>query len=810
MKLTLSWLKDHLETSATLNEIADTLTRIGLEVEHVDSPADKLKDFVVAYVVEAKQHPNADRLRVCLVDAGGDKPVQVVCGAPNARTGMKGVFSPVGTYIPSKKITLAKGVIRGVESNGMLCSAAELELSEDHDGIIELPDDAPVGTRYVDYAGLDEAVLDINLTPNRPDAAGVHGVARDLAAAGLGRLKDREIKPVAGKYACPVTVKLDFAPADAHLAPAFALRLVRGVRNGPSPEWMQKRLKDIGLRPINALVDITNYLTFDRARPLHVFDAKKVTGNLTVRRAREGDELLALDGKTYKLNADNIVICDDNGVESIAGIMGGEHSGCDESTTDVLIESALWDPGNIARSGRALGIVTDARYRFERGVDPAFCIPGAELATHLVMEFCGGEASELVVAGAVPNFDVTIEFPFSEVQRLTGVSLETSEMSGILEKLGFGLMQQATNAERIHVKIPSWRPDVEGKADLVEEIIRIAGIDRVVSTPMMRPEQIVARPILTLLQKRTRHARRALASRGLVEAVTWSFISNERAILFGGGSPSLALANPIAADLSDMRPSLLPGLVAAAQRNADRGTGDVALFEVGQVFKGDGANDQRINAAGVRRASARPSGAGRHWSGAAGNANTFDAKEDAMALLAALGVATGGLQLTPGAPAWFHPGRSGTLQFGPKNIIGWFGELHPRALESLDVSGPLVAFEIVFDDIPVSKARATKAKGRLELSELMPLERDFAFIVDRAVKSADILRATLGAERALIADANVFDVYEGAGVPEGKKSVGVAVTPQPREKTLTDAEIEIVAGKIIADVSKKTGAVLRG
>ena len=809
MKLTLSWLKEHLDTTASLSEITDTLTRIGLEVEHVENPADKLKDFVVAYVVEAKQHPNADRLCVCMVDYGAGAPIQVVCGAPNARAGIKGVFSPVGTYIPSKKITLAQGIIRGVESNGMLCSAAELELSEDHDGIIELSDDAKVGQRYVDYAGLNEPVIDINLTPNRPDAAGVFGIARDLAAAGLGKLKEAAVEPIAGAFPCPVSVTLDFTPQDAHLAPAFALRLVRGVKNGPSPQWMQKRLKDIGLRPINALVDITNYLTFDRARPLHVFDAKKVAGNLVVRRARDGEEVLALDGKTYKLSSANVVIADDSGVESIAGVMGGEHSGCDENTTDVLIESALWDPHNIARTGRALGIVTDARYRFERGVDPDFCIPGADLATHLVMQLCGGEPSQLLVAGAVPKSERVIEFAFSEVRRLTGLTLETPDMVRILERLGFGLMAQATNAERVHVKIPSWRSDVEGKADLVEEILRIAGVDAIVSTPMPREDQSIGKPILTLLQKRTRQSRRALAARGMVEAVTWSFISAERARAFGGGAPELSLANPIASDLSDMRPSLLPGLIAAAQRNADRGAGDVALFEVGQVFRGAGEKDQRINAAGIRRGAARPAGSGRHWSGASGAVDAFDAKADAYALLAALGVATGGLQLVPGGPAWLHPGRSATLQFGPKNIVGWFGELHPRILDALDASGPLVAFEIVLDDIPAPKARPTKVKGRLDLSDFMPLERDFAFIVDRNVRAGDILKAAQGADRALIADVNVFDLYEGAGIGDGKKSVGIAVTLQPKEKTLTEAEIEAVAGKIVAEVGKKTGAALR-
>jgi phenylalanyl-tRNA synthetase beta chain len=808
MKLTLSWLKDHLDTDASLDEIVETLTRIGLEVEGVEDAGAKLKDFVVAYVVEAKQHPNADRLRVCMVDAGGPAPVQVVCGAPNARAGMKSVFSPPGTYIPGKDMTLGKGVIRGVESLGMLCSYAELQLSDDHDGIIDLPEDAPVGARYVDYAQLGDPVIDINLTPNRSDAAGVHGIAGDLAAAGLGRLKDRPVKPIAGAFPCPVGVRLDFPPEDAHLAPAFALRLVRGVKNGPSPGWMQKRLKAIGLRPINALVDITNYITFDRGRPLHVFDGKKVAGDLVVRRARAGETVLALDGKTYELNPENVVIADGRGVESIAGVMGGEHSGCDEGTTDVLIESALWDPLNIARTGRDLGVATDARYRFERGVDPAFCLPGAELATHLVMELCGGEASQLIVAGRAPEPDKIVDFPFAEVRRLTGLDLPQAEMVTILERLGFSVKLHGEG--RAQVRAPSWRPDIEGKADLVEEIVRIAGVDNVASTPFMRAESTVAAPILTPLQKRTRMARRALAAQGLVEAVTWSFISRQRAEVFGGGKPELALANPIAAELSDMRPSLVPGLLAGAQRNADRGFGDVALFEVGQVFLGAGENDQRMAAAAVRRASAKASGAGRHWSGKAASVDAFDAKADAMAMLAALGAPLGGLHIAQGGPAFLHPGRSGVLQFGPKNVIGWFGELHPRTLEALDVSGPVCAFEIHLDDIPAQKAKATRAKPRLDVSDFMPLERDFAFVVDRAVKAADIVRAAQGADKTLIAGVDVFDVYEGQGVPDGKKSVAIAVRLQPREKTLTDAEIEDVAARIVADVTKKTGAMLRG
>src|SRR5271157_2431668 len=645
MKFTLSWLLDHLDTSASLAEIVDTLTRVGLEVEGVEDPSRKYDGFVVASVIEAKPHPNADRLKVCIVEARGG-PVQVVCGAPNARTGMKGVFSPVGTYIPGKKMTLAKGVIRGVESNGMLCSAAELELSNDHDGIMELPDAAPVGVPYARWAGLDDPVIDVALTPNRPDATGVSGIARDLAAAGLGTLKTPAPRPIEGGFDCSTGVRLDFAPADAHLCPAFALRLVRGVRNGPSPEWMQKRLRAIGLRPISALVDITNYVTFDRGRPLHVFDFAKVEGDLTVRRARRGESVLALDGKTYALDESMVVIADAKGVESIAGIMGGEHSGCDENTRDVLIESALWDPVNIAHTGRKLGIVTDARYRFERGVDPEFCVPGCDLATGLVLELCGGEPSRMVVAGDPSAPPRSIRFPYGEVERLLGVAIPRQEGEAILTRLGFGVGDG-------QVLAPSWRPDVQVKADVVEQILRIAGIDRAPAAPLPRLDDGVAKPVLTLLQRRTRLARRTLAALGLREAVTWSFVSNAAAELFGGGAPSLALANPIAADLSDMRPSLVPGLVAAAERNARRALTDVALFEVGQVFLGPGETDQRVAAAAVRRGRTKADGEGRHWSGAA-SVDVFDAKRDAMAVLAALGANPKAVQVVPGGPrsAW--------------------------------------------------------------------------------------------------------------------------------------------------------------
>ncbi|MBN9061106.1 MAG: phenylalanine--tRNA ligase subunit beta [Rhizobiales bacterium] len=810
MKLTVSWLKDHLDTTADANAIAETLTRVGLEVESIDNPAERLKDFIIGYVVEAKQHPNADRLRVCMVDIGQSAPVQVVCGAPNARTGMKGVFSPPGTYIPGKKITLGKGVIRGVESNGMLCSEAELELSTDHDGIIDLPADAPVGMRYAEWAGLDDAVIDAAVTPNRADALGISGVARDLAAAGLGDLKTRETRPVKGDFPCPVKVTLDFDAREQYLCPAFALRLVRGVTNGPSPEWLQKRLTAIGLRPINALVDITNFLTFDRNRPLHVFDAKKVHGDLVVRRAKRGEELLALDGKTYRFDDTMVVIADGKGVESIGGIMGGEASGCDENTTDVLIESALWNPLNIARTGRALGIHSDARYRFERGVDPGFCLPGLDVATQLVLDLCGGEASQVTLAGGIPDTGRVIDFPWTEVKRLTGLELPRPEMKLTLERLGFHV---SGAGDRVTVTPPTWRADIEGKADLVEEITRIAGLDRVQSRPLPRETDEVVKPVLTLLQKRTRLAKRTLAARGLIEAVTWSFIAEDEAKLFGADTnraATLKLANPIAADLSDMRPSLLPGLLKAAQRNADRGFGDVALFEVGQVFADDTPEGQTIVAAGLRRGLASRHGAGRHWDGGGRPVDAFDAKADAMALLEALGVPTGGLQTAPGGPAWMHPGRSATFRFGPKTVVGSFGELHPRTLAAMGAKGPVVAFEITLDALPAPKVRPTKAKPKLSLSEFQPVSRDFAFVVDRGVAAGDLAKTAQAADRALIEDVTVFDLYEGPGVEAGKKSVALAVTLQPRDKTLTDAEIDAIGARIIAEMAKRYGASLRG
>jgi phenylalanyl-tRNA synthetase beta chain len=801
VKFTLPWLKEHLDTDAALAEIVDKLTMIGLEVEAVEDKATQLKPLVVASVVSAEKHPNADRLRVCMVDTGTGQPIQVVCGAPNARAGMKAVFAPPGTYIPGKNITVGIGKIRDVESRGMLISGAEIEVSDDADGIIDLPADAPVGKLYVEWAGLADPVIEINLTPNRPDCTGVSGIARDLGAASLGTFKDRPPKPVKGTFPCPVKVTIE----SPELCPAFGLRLLRGVKNGPSPDWLQKRLTAIGLRPINALVDITNFITFDRARPLHVFDAARGRGNLTVRRAKNGETLAALDGKTYALDAAMCVIADEAGVESLSGIMGGEATGCDESTKDVLIESALWNELNIAQTGRKLGINSDARYRFERGVDPAFMLPGLELATQLVLNLCGGEASDLVVAGDPTPKEKVIDFPLSELPRLAGLKLTLNDVRRTLEKLGFFAAGQS---EKVKVAVPSWRPDVHGKADIVEEIVRIVGVDRVPSTTFPRGGH-ARKPVLTAIQNRTRKAKRALAARGMTEAVTWSFVSHREAELFDGGKAELALANPIAAELSDMRPSLIPGLLMAAQKNADRGYPDVALFEVGQIFKGDQPDDQLTAATGVRRALAKPEGIGRHWSGTNKPVDAFDVKADAFAVLAAAGAPMQALQVVPRGPDWFHPGRSGAIQIGPQNVLGHFGELHPRVLAALKAEGPLAGFEVLLEKIPEPKAKPTRAKPLLELSPFQPVERDFAFVVDATVKAADIVRAAQNVVKKLIANVTVFDVYEGKGIEPGKKSIAIAVTMQPRDKTMTDAEIDTLGQKIVAEVGKRTGGVLR-
>ncbi|MCG8272352.1 phenylalanine--tRNA ligase subunit beta [Aquamicrobium sp. NLF2-7] len=801
MKFTLSWLKEHLETDATLDEIVERLTAIGLEVESVDDKA-ALKPFVIAKVLTAEKHPDADKLRVLSVDTGAGAPIQVVCGAPNARAGLVGAFAAPGTYVPGIDVTLSVGKIRGVESHGMMCSERELQLSDEHDGIIDLPPDAPVGTSYASWAELDDPVIEINLTPNRPDATGVYGIARDLAASGLGTLKTGPVSAVAGKGETPVKLTIE-AP---DLCPGFALRLVRGVKNGPSPKWMQKRLIAIGLRPINTLVDITNYITFDRGRPLHVFDAKKVAGNLVVRRAKDGEKVLALDGREYQLTPEMCVIADDNGVESIAGIMGGELSGCDENTTEVLIESALWDALNVARTGRALGIITDARYRFERGADPEYMVPGLELATRMVLDLCGGEPTEAQVVGYAGHKPKIVSFPLAEVKRLTGLDVPKDESLSILTRLGF---KPLGNGDVVDVEVPSWRPDVDGKADLVEEVMRIHGVDEIESRPLSSHDAVNGK-ILTTLQIRSRFARRALAVRGMLEAVTWSFIPAKHAELFGGGQAALKLANPIASDMSDMRPSLLPGLIAAAQRNADRGMGDVALFEVSGTYEGDTPEKQRRVAAGIRRGTAKLEGSGRYWSGNAAPVGVYDAKADAIAALEACGAPVDRLQIEAAAPGWYHPGRSGVIKLGPKVVLGHFGEFHPKVLEALDASGPLAGFEVFVDAVPEAKAKPTRTKPKLELSAFQAVKRDFAFVVEKAVEAGSLVKAALVADRKLVTDVNVFDIFEGASLGEGKKSIAIEVTIQPVEKTLTEEDFEALAGRIVENVKKQTGGALRG
>ncbi len=801
MKFTLDWLKDHLETTATIDEIGTALTMIGLEVESIADPGKALRPFVVARVVEAKPHPNSDHLKVCKVDAGTGTLIDVVCGAPNAVTGMKSVFAFPGTYIPGKDFTLKAGVvIRGEKSDGMLCSAMELQLSEDHEGIIVLPDDAPVGMPYVDYAHLSGAVFDVSITPNRGDATSVRGIARDLAAYGLGTLKDGTVPPhpsPGGKS--PIAVELRFSAGEPVACRMFAGRLVRGVANGPSPQWLQERLRAIGLRPISALVDITNYITMDRGRPLHVFDADKLSSPVHARMAKPGESLLALNGTTYALDPTIPVIADANGAVGIAGIMGGEPTSSTESTTNVFVESAWFEPMVIAQAGRKLGIVSDARYRFERTVDPASQVPGIELATGMILELCGGTPCEIVVAGHVEAPGTVIAFPIGEVRRLTGLELPVARIADILTRLGFVV---SGTGPVLSVTVPSWRPDVTQKADLVEEVMRMEGVDKVPVDPLPRLSGVAPR-MLTTIQNRRRTTKRVLAARGLDEAVTWSFIAAADAVRFGGGAPELKLANAIAADLSDMRPSLLPGLLAAARRNGNRGVKDVGLFEVGQVFLNDRPEGQHTYATAVR------TGGTSGWQGQS-SVGVFDAKADLGAALDALGHDIDKLQVTGEAPAWAHPGRGGRVQLGPGKAIAWFGELHPAWAAEMDLGGPVAAFELDLDAVPEPRRKASRSKGALSLSDLMPVERDFAFLLDRDVTAAVLLRAARNADKALIADVAVFDVFEGKGVEPGKKSVAIRATLQPVDKTLTDDEIDKVGAAIVAAVSKATGGVLRG
>ena len=798
MKFTLGWLKEHLETTATAQQVADKLNAIGLEVEYVRDPAAALKPFTIARVIEAKQHPQADRLRVCTVETAAGI-FEVVCGAPNARTGMKAVYAPLGSLIPGSGDVLKKAKIRGVESNGMLVSERELSLSEEHDGIIDLPADAPLGTPFATYAGLDDPLIDIAVTPNRPDALGVRGIARDLAAAGLGTLKPLPIKAHKGAFKSPIGVSLDFTTDTKGACPYFVGRLIRNVRNGPSPEWLQKRLKAVGLRPISALVDMTNYMSFAFARPLHVFDADKVRGNIHARLSRRGEKLVALNGKEYELDDQVCVIADDGGVLAMGGVMGGEHSGCTETTTNVFIESALFDTLRTAATGRRYQIDSDARHRFERGVDPEFVEPGIEEATRLVMEMCGGEPSELVAAGDKPKWQREITARGSRIKALGGLDVSPADASRVLHALGF---TGELRSDLSTLVPPSWRPDIQGEADIVEEVVRIVGLDKVPAVPLPRPTG-VAKQAWSRAQKRVLLAKRTLAARGLLEAVTYSFTSSKLAALFGGNNPRLVLLNAISADLDTMRPTALANLAAAVKRNLDRGAEGIALFEVGPAFADDTPEGQPRMAAGVRQGAAVP----RQWAGGARNVDALDAKADVLAVLEACKAPLAAITVEPGAPAWYHPGRSGTFKQGPKVTLGYFGELHPRVLADLDMKGPVVAFEVFLPAIPPAKDKGT-ARPKLNAPDLLPVLRDFAFVVDTNVASATLARAAEKADP-LIAAVTLFDAFAGKGMEAGKKSLAITVRIQPVEKTLTDAEIEAIAAKVVAAVTKATGGTLR-
>ncbi len=796
MKFTLSWLKEHLQTDATIDAIVERMTMIGLEVESVENAGEKLAPFTVARIISAAKHPNADKLQVCQVETALGL-LEIVCGAPNARAGLVTAFAPIGTYIPGSGITLEARPVRGVVSNGMLCSGAELELDTDADGIFELDPDLKVGTPLAAALGLNDPVVDIEVTPNRPDWLGVAGIARDLAAAGVGKLTTRAVLPVPGRYPSPQKI----ATEDAHACPMFAGRFIRGVKNGPSPAWLQQRLRAIGQKPISALVDITNLITHDRARPLHVYDAAKLHGVVRARLGREGESFKALNGNAYDVTPAMCVIADDERVLGLGGVIGGEYSGVSEATTDTLVECAYFDPTLTHQTGRALGLVTDAQYRFARGVDSGFVVPGLELATRLIIDLCGGEPSEIMVAGDLPAPPKPVSFDPDRVRQLAGIDVKPTRVRAVLKDLGFETSAEGQGSKRIIVEPPTWRRDVEGPADLVEEVARIEGYDKL---PVLEPPRAAGfrPPPASVGESRMRIAKRATASLGYLEAVTWSFCSRAQAKAFGGGEDEMLVANPIASDLDCMRPSALPLLLVAAQQNANRGFDDARLFEAGPIYRSTADAGQERTITAVWRA--RPA---RHWR-AAHQPDIFDAKRDVLTVLEALAAPVASLQTSSDVPAHWRPGRTGALKLGPK-VIAYFGEIHPRALKAIDVEAPALAFEIFVDALPPPRAKG-RSKPPLEKLDLMPLTRDFAFIVDDGVAAADVVRAAFGADKALIADVSLFDVYRGERMAAGKKSLAVEVTLQPREKTLTDADIEAVSGRIVSAVMKATGGTLRG
>lgn len=797
MKFTLSWLSDHIASKATLDEILACMQKAGLEVEEVHDPREALRAFTVCKVIEADPHPDADKLRVCKVETV-DGLKQIVCGAPNARAGMTAIYAPLGAYIPGLDFALDKKprAIRGVESHGMMCSTKELNAGDDHDGIADLPGDIPLGTPAAEALGMADPVIDFEVTPNRPDWLGVQGIARDLAAAGAGRFIPNDVKKVSGNYACPIEIRLEAPEA----CPMFAGALVKGVKNGPSPDWMQQRLKAVGIQPRSLLVDITNFISLDRARPLHAYDAAKLQGAVIARLGRNGEKLDALDGKTYTITDEMCVIADDSGVIGLGGVMGGESTAVSDETTDVFIESAWFDPLRTARTGRATGIHSDARYRFERGVDPQSCVTGLNLALGLILEYGGGTASKANIAGMIPARTDKVTFYPADVHRLTGLTVKNTDMRRILKDLEFGI-EDAGDAW--YLMPPSFRFDMEQSADIVEEIARMVGYDQLPTTSLPVPAGGI-RAITTPMQQRVRTARRVLAARGFLEAVTWSFMSKEHAALFGKTPDSLTVANPVASDLNQMRPSILANLAMASQRAANRGEPGARFFEAGPIYLGDGPDDQRTVVAALVRPVAQ-----RHWQGPPKPYDSYAAKADMFALLEALGQPGDRFQVSaPTQPHW-HPGQAASLRLGPKVTVGHFGALHPGVLKKLDVDGPAFGFELNLNALPVMKARATKTKSVLERSELTPIRRDLAFVVETSVAAAEIVRHAQGVDKQLISQIEVFDVYQGPGVPEDMKSVAFEMTIQPKEK-LKDEDIQALMDKVVAAVAKGCGGVLRG
>jgi len=798
MKFTLSWLKDHLETTATIDDITYALTDLGLEVEGVEDRGAKLRDFTIGKVIKAEQHPDADRLRVCQVDTD-EGLKQIICGAPNAREGITVVIAKPGVYVPGIDTTIGVGKIRGIESFGMMASEREMELSEEHDGIIELPS-GEVGDSFVDWLAANDPakvdpVIEIAITPNRPDALGVRGIARDLAARGLGTLKARDTDPVPGTFPCPITVTIDDDTREA--CPVFYGRVIKGVKNGPSPAWLQDKLRAIGLRPISFLVDVTNFFTYDRNRPLHVFDADKVAGNaLRVYKAEGGETIMALDDKEYTFQPGQTIIADANGPESIAGVMGGLGSSCTEDTVNVFIEAAYFDRVRTAYTGRALKINSDARYRFERGIDPTWTPTGLEHATRMILDNAGGEASEVVVAGAIPDTNRAYKLDTDRVVSLVGMDIPAATQRASLEALGFVMNGDMAS-------VPSWRPDVLGEADLVEEVARIASLTKLKGVPMKRLAG-VPKPVLTPMQTREIAGRRTMAALGYNECVTYSFIDQKTAQLFDGGTEASALENPISADLSHMRPALLPGLLQAAARNQARGFMDLALFELGAAFSGGEPGEQHVLASGILVGKTLS----KDVHGESRAVDVYDAKADAEAVLAAMG-APAKVQILRGTPDWWHPGRSGKICLGPKKVLGVFGEIHPKVLAAMDVKGPAVGFTLWPAEIPFPKS-ATSTRAALILRDLQAVERDFAFVVDAQVEALTLVNAAAGADKFLIEEVRVFDEFIGGSLGEGKKSLAITVRMQPADKTLTEAEIEAVGVKIIEKVGKATGGTLRG